>query len=45
VIKEDIGYAAVGQWKDRHLITSGDTWDELKEMGVEMLKCQISKQR
>ncbi|MGK6351801.1 helix-turn-helix domain-containing protein [Parapedobacter sp. DT-150] len=37
VIKEDIGYTAVGQWKDRHLITSGDTWDELKEMVVEML--------
>ena len=37
IIKEDVGYTAVGQWKDRGLITCGDTWEELQAMIVEML--------
>ena len=37
ILKEDVGYTAVGQWKDRSLVTSGDNWEELKEMIIEML--------
>ena len=37
IIKEDEGYTAVGQWKNRGLVTCGDTWEELQEMIVEML--------
>ena len=37
IIKEDVGYTAAGQWKNRGLITCGDTWEELQEMIVEML--------
>jgi hypothetical protein len=37
IIKEDDGYTAVGQWRDRSLITCGDTWDELQNMTIEML--------
>lgn len=37
ILKEDVGYTAVGQWKDRGLVTSGDSWEELQEMIVEML--------
>lgn len=37
IIKEDVGYTAVGQWKNRSLITCGDTWEELQSMIVEML--------
>lgn len=37
IIKEDIGYTAVGQWKNRSLVTCGDTWDELQSMIVEMV--------
>lgn len=37
ILKEDIGYTAVGQWKDRGLVTNGDSWEELQEMIVEML--------
>ena len=37
IIKEDVGYTAVGQWKERSLITCGDTWEELQEMIVEMV--------
>ena len=37
IIKEDVGYTAVGQWKNRSLITCGDTWEELQEMIIEMV--------
>lgn len=37
VIKEDEGYLAVGQWRDRGLNTCGNTWDELQDMVVDML--------
>lgn len=37
IIKEDVGYTAVGQWKNRSLITCGDTWEELQSMIVEMV--------
>lgn len=37
IIKEDIGYTAVGQWKNRSLVTCGDTWDELQSMIIEMV--------
>ena len=37
IIKEDLGYTAMGQWKDRGLVTCGDKWDELQNMIIEML--------
>ncbi len=37
IIKEDEGYSAVGQWKNRGLATSGDNWEHLQEMIVEMV--------
>lgn len=37
ILKEDQGYSAVGQWRNRSLITSGDNWEELQEMITEML--------
>lgn len=37
IIKEDEGYTAVGQWKNRSLITCGDNWNELQKMIIEML--------
>lgn len=37
IIKEDLGYTAVGQWKNRSLVTCGDTWDELQQMIIEMV--------
>src|SRR5690554_7863039 len=37
VLKEDVGYTAVGKWKDRRMVTYGDNWAELQEMVVEML--------
>ncbi len=37
IIKEDLGYTAVGQWKDRSLVTCGDNWEELQEMIIDML--------
>jgi len=37
IIKEDLGYTAVGQWKERSLVTCGDTWDELQQMIIEMV--------
>ncbi len=37
IIKEDRGYTAVGQWKERGLVTCGDNWEELQEMIIEML--------
>ena len=37
IIKEEQGYTAVGQWKNRSLITCGDTWKELQSMVIEML--------
>lgn len=37
IIKEDIGYGATGQWKDRFMATCGDTWDELQQMIIEMV--------
>ena len=37
ILKEDIGYTAIGQWKNRSLVTCGDSWDELQSMIVEML--------
>jgi hypothetical protein len=27
IIKEDLGYTALGQWKERSLVTSGDSWE------------------
>jgi len=37
VIKEDSGYTAFGQWKERGLVTSGENWPELQEMIIEMV--------
>lgn len=37
IIKEEQGYTAVGQWKNRSLITCGDNWQQLQNMIVEML--------
>ena len=37
ILKEDTGYTAIGQWKNRSLITEGDSWEELQTMIVEML--------
>jgi hypothetical protein len=37
ILKEDEGFTAVGQWKDRSLATCGDTWEGLQSMIVEML--------
>ncbi|HAH59898.1 MAG: helix-turn-helix transcriptional regulator [Lentimicrobiaceae bacterium] len=37
IIKEDLGYTALGQWKERSLITCGDNWEELQNMIVEMV--------
>jgi hypothetical protein len=37
IIKEKEGYTAVGQWKNRSLITCGDNWNELQKMIVEMV--------
>ena len=37
IIKEDLGYTAMGQWKNRGLVTCGDNWDELQDMIIEML--------
>jgi hypothetical protein len=37
ILKEDEGFTAVGQWKDRSLATCGDTWEELQSMIVDML--------
>ncbi|NLA24980.1 MAG: XRE family transcriptional regulator [Bacteroidales bacterium] len=37
IIKEDLGYTAVDQWKNRSIVTCGDSWEELQEMIIEML--------
>jgi hypothetical protein len=37
IIKEDEGYTAVGQWRNRSLVTCGDTWAELQTMIIDML--------
>jgi hypothetical protein len=37
ILKEDVGYSAIGQWKERSLVTCGDNWDELQLMIIEML--------
>jgi len=37
IIKEDLGYTALGQWRNRSLVTCGDNWDELRQMIIEML--------
>src|SRR5680860_1313681 len=37
ILKEDVGYTAVGQWKERSLVTCGDTWEELQDMIIEMV--------
>ena len=37
IIKEDIGYGATGQWKDRCMATCGDTWEELQIEMVDMV--------
>jgi len=37
IIKEDMGYTALGQWKNRSLVTCGDSWEELQSMIIEML--------
>ena len=37
IIKENEGYTAVGQWRNRSLVTCGDTWAELQTMIIDML--------
>ena len=37
ILKEAIGYGATGQWKDRFMVTCGDTWEELQDSVVEMV--------
>lgn len=37
ILKEEQGYAAIGQWKNRSLVTCGDDWQELQDMIIEML--------
>lgn len=37
ILKEGVGYTATGQWRERSLVTCGDTWDELQSMIVEMV--------
>ncbi|HET8810886.1 MAG TPA: helix-turn-helix transcriptional regulator [Flavobacteriaceae bacterium] len=37
ILKEETGYTAVGKWRNRSLITCGDTWEELQSMIVEMV--------
>jgi len=37
ILKEDLGYTALGQWKNRSLVTCGDNWEELQSMIIEML--------
>ncbi len=37
IIKEDIGYGATGQWKDRFMATAADTWEDLQAMITEMV--------
>ncbi len=37
ILKEDKGYTALGQWKDRSLVACGDNWEELKKMIIDML--------
>lgn len=37
IIKEDVGYGATGQWKDRFMATCGDTWEELQREILDMV--------
>lgn len=37
IIKEDTGYTAVGQWRNRLLATQGENWTELQEMILDMV--------
>lgn len=37
IIKEDEGYSAIGQWKNRGLATCGDNWEHLQKMIIEMV--------
>jgi transcriptional regulator with XRE-family HTH domain len=37
ILKEDVGYTAVGKWREYNLVTCGDDWDELQRMIIEML--------
>ena len=37
IIKEDEGYSATGQWKNRGLATCGDNWEHLQKMIIEMM--------
>lgn len=37
ILKEEVGYSAFGQWKDRMMSTCGDTWEELQRMILEMV--------
>src|SRR5690606_8292127 len=37
IIKEDLGYTVAGQWKNRGMVTCGDSWEELQMMIIEML--------
>ncbi|HUZ61390.1 MAG TPA: hypothetical protein VMU83_21625 [Hanamia sp.] len=37
IIKEDEGYSAIGQWKNRGLATCGDNWKHLQKMIIEMV--------
>ncbi len=36
ILKEDLGYTAVGKWKEKNFMTCGDSWEELQTMIVEM---------
>ena len=37
IIKEDVGYTAIGKWENRGLVTCGDDWKELEFMIIDML--------
>jgi hypothetical protein len=39
IIKEEIGYGASGNWKDRHLFICVDNWNDLQ---VEILEFKLS---
>jgi len=37
IIKETLGYSAIGQWENICLNTQGDNWEELQFMIIDML--------
>lgn len=37
IIKEEVGYGASGNWKDRHLFTCADNWKDLQVEILEMV--------